>query len=301
MSRSLRLPRAPRRPITSLATTSEYGVLSIAALLSAITTTLYYVPSELAPGGLNGISIILNGLVGSPVGLVTLALNVPMLVLGHRYLGGRKVVVRTMYFTVLYTILIDLLTPILPAEGLSSDVLLNAIFGGILGGISGGLCFRMGSTGGGTTIASRILNVRTGIPISLASLYIDGGIIAASALVFGWESAMYAVLSVLVYGMVTDYVLEGPSMIRTATIITDHPRMVADVILNTMQRGVTSWEAEGMYTQQPRGVLFVTVTRSQVTLLRQLVLAADPKALIVIGQGHIAYGKGFKQRRGGHS
>lgn len=96
-----------------------------------------------------------------------------------------------------------------------------------------------------------------------------------------------------VAGATTDYVLEGPSVVRTCVIITNQPQVVADAVMKGMGRGVTGWQATGMYTQQPRHVLYVTVARSQVTDLLRTVQAADPHAFMVVGQGHTAYGRGF--------
>ena len=96
-------------------------------------------------------------------------------------------------------------------------------------------------------------------------------------------------------GAASDYIMEGPSIIRTATIITNKPREVAEAVLYDLGRGVTGWDAKGMYTEQARQVLFVTVPRSQTRELRALVLKIDSAAFIVIGQGHEAYGEGFKQ------
>jgi len=100
-----------------------------------------------------------------------------------------------------------------------------------------------------------------------------------------------------VAGATTDYALEGPSVIRTGVIITDHPNEVAQRIFTELGRGVTSWEATGMFTDQPHTVLYVTIGRAQVNTLQRLVIATDPAAFLVIGQGHSAYGEGFKEVR----
>ena len=114
-------------------------------------------------------------------------------------------------------------------------------------------------------------------------------------LVFGWEAALYALVALFVSGLATDYALEGPSVIRTAVIITDRPHEVADVIMKRMDRGATSWHVTGMYTEQPHSILYVVVSRSEMRTLRQLVIETDPSAFVVIGQGHSAYGEGFKR------
>jgi uncharacterized membrane-anchored protein YitT (DUF2179 family) len=96
-----------------------------------------------------------------------------------------------------------------------------------------------------------------------------------------------------------DYILEGPAVVRTGVIITDFPREVADAVLDKMGRGVTGWEGRGMFTDQTHTVLYVTIGRAQVNALRRIVFDADPKAFVVIGQAHSAYGKGFKPARRG--
>jgi uncharacterized membrane-anchored protein YitT (DUF2179 family) len=275
--------------------TAQLLLITGAALLGALSVILFLVPSGIAPGGVSGLAIILNRLVGSPIGVVTLVFNLPILVLAYRSLGGWRVIAGTMIYALLFSLFTDLLRPVFPAEGLSDNHLLNAIFAGIFGGISGGMTFRMGITGGGTAVLVRMLNMRFGIPNSSLTLYIDGVVVALSGLVFGWEAVMYAIISLGVYGAVCDYVLEGPSVIRTATIVTNHPDAVSNVILHTLHRGATSWEAEGVFTEATRTVLFVTVLRSQVTTLRDIVAAVDTDAFIVIGQGHVAYGRGFKR------
>jgi uncharacterized membrane-anchored protein YitT (DUF2179 family) len=124
-------------------------------------------------------------------------------------------------------------------------------------------------------------------------LYTDTLIILMAGLVFGWTGALYAIVALFVDGTVADYVLEGPSRVRTATIITNHPQEVAGVVMTQLGRGVTAWEGRGMYTGQERSILFVTINRPQVNELRHLVMQVDADAFMVIGQGHTAYGEGF--------
>jgi uncharacterized membrane-anchored protein YitT (DUF2179 family) len=178
----------------------------------------------------------------------------------------------------------------LPAEGLTDDVLLNALFGGVVGGIGYGLVFRAGGSTAGTGILSRILQVRTGIPVSQLYLVTDGGIIFAAALVFGWDKGLYALMSLFVWGLATDFVLEGPSVIRTAFVVTNDPQTVASAVLRDLGLGVTAWQASGMFTDSSRTVLFCTVSRSHERALIEIVSCADPGAFIVVGHGHQARG-----------
>jgi uncharacterized membrane-anchored protein YitT (DUF2179 family) len=141
------------------------------------------------------------------------------------------------------------------------------------------------------------LQERFGIPFSSSSLYTDSIIIALAGLVFGWEGALYAMVALYVTGATSDYALEGPSVIRTAVVITDKPREVSDAILRNMKRGVTAWEGKGMFTDQHHTVLYVTIGRAQVNALRRCVFAIDSDAFVVIGQGHSAYGHGFRETK----
>lgn len=270
-------------------------LLTLGALISAVSVIVFLQPFDVAPGGISGIAVILNHLINSPVGLVVLIGNIPIQLYAYRVLGGWRSIASTVYAVVVYSLLIDLMTPYFPSSGISGDILLNALFGGIVGGIGGALVFRGGGTLGGTNTIGRILQDRNGIPLSSSILYTDGLVILLAGLVFGWEGALYAMVALYVGGATTDYVLEGPSVIRTCVIITDHPRIVADTILQDLKRGVTAWEGRGMYTEDTHTVLYITVARSQVNHLRRLITSVDPEAFMVIGQGHVAYGRGFRE------
>ncbi|MGL4649347.1 MAG: YitT family protein, partial [Caldilineaceae bacterium] len=111
--------------------------------------------------------------------------------------------------------------------------------------------------------------------------------------VFGWEIALYAFLTLLLGGMATDYVLEGPSRTRTATIITTRPQEMIDAIMAELGRGVSYWEVLGGYTHEKRTVVLCTFYRPQLSELRRIVGRIDPTAFITIGVVQQAVGKGF--------
>lgn len=272
----------------------RYIMLTIGALLGAVAVNVFYTPANIAPSGISGIAIILNHVVGTPIGLIVLIGNIPVQILALRTLGGWRVVARTVYVLIVYSIAIDQLGFYFPSMAISDDRLLNAVFGGILGGIGGGLIYRAGGTFGGTSTLARILQSRLGTPLGSTYLYTDTLVVLLAGMVFGWQGALYAIITIFVDGTTSDYVLEGPSRIRTATIITNRRDAVASALMHELGRGVTAWQGQGMYTHQERTILFVTVSRPQVSELRRVVFSADPDAFLVIGQGHTAYGEGFQ-------
>lgn len=275
-----------------------YIWLTLGAVIGAISVIVFLAPFDIAPSGVSGLAVILNKTVGTPIGLMVLVLNIPIQILGYKQLpGGMRTVIRTFFTLVVYTVALDWMAPLFPAQGVGEDALLNTLFGGVTGGISGGLIFRAGGSLGGTSTLALILQRRIGTPMSTTFLYTDMLVIGVAGLIFGWEAALFAIVALFVGGVATDYILEGPSVIRTGVIITDKPKEVANVILHQLGRGCTGWDATGMYTGQPRTMLYVTISRSQVEDLRRLVVEVDNNAFIVIGQGHTAYGEGFKRTR----
>jgi uncharacterized membrane-anchored protein YitT (DUF2179 family) len=264
--------------------------ITIGALLMALTLDLFLVPGKIAPGGVSGLAVILNATLGWNLSLVILLLNIPMLWLGFVHLGRFHFLVRTIYVVLLYTLAIDVLALWLPAAGITDNPLLNALYGGVVGGIGTGLVYRGGGTSAGTGILGRVLQKRSGIPLSQVYMLTDGGVIVLAGVVFGWESALYALLSLFVWGLATDYVLEGPSVIRTAFIITDRPEEVAHALLTRLGIGVTAWGVQGKFTEKRHTLLFCTIGRPDVGRLNPVVSQVDPQAFVVIMHGHQARG-----------
>jgi uncharacterized membrane-anchored protein YitT (DUF2179 family) len=272
-------------------------LLVAGACLAAFAYAMFQVPFNIVAGGVSGISIIVNDFVGWPVGLIFWLLNLPLLVVGFFYLGRWGFLLRTLIASTIFSIATDQFLLHMPQwlsqYPLTDDLLLNTIYGGIVGGIGGGLIYRAGGTMGGTGIIGRIIQKKTGQPLSQVYFYTDGFIILLAGLLFGWHIALYGFLMLFLNGLASDYTLEGPSSARTATIITNHPQAVIDELMEHLHRGVSFWEVTGGFTGQKRYLVLCTVTRPQVGEMKQLVARADPQAFVTIGVSHEAMGAGF--------
>ena len=143
---------------------------------------------------------------------------------------------------------------------------------------------------GGTGIIGRVLQLKTGFPISQLYLFTDGGIVFIAGLVFGWEKALFALVTLYIWGIVADQVLEDPSVVRTAMIVTDRPKEVAEAVFERLRLGITAWPAQGMFTEVEHTVLFFAVSRPNVNALKSVVLEVDRQAFIVIAHGHQTVG-----------
>lgn len=267
--------------------------------LAALGYALFQVPNNIVSGGISGIGIMINHYTGWPVGLMYWIMNVPLLVLGFFQLGRWRFVVSTLIASTIFAALIDIFSVILPQIlrefPLSHDVLLTSVYAGIIGGIGAGLVYRAGSTFGGTAILGRVMQNRTGLPLSQVYAVTDGAIILTAGLVFGWEIAMYGFLVLFINGLAADYTLEGPSSTRTVTIITNKPEEMSRALIAETQRGVSYWEVTGAYTGLQRYVVMCTIYRPQVNTVKRVAAQIEPEAFLTIGVSHQALGQGFKK------
>ncbi len=272
--------------------------LSLGAVIVAIGFSLFQVPFNLAAGGITGVAIIVRNFIELPTGALFLILNLPLMFIGYRYLGRWQFLIRTILSVLVFSTTTDLLSYVMPKVlvnfPMTSNMLLSSIYAGLVTGIGRGLNYRAGGTIGGTSVITRIIQRRTGIPLSQLYLIVDGTIIILAVFTFGWEIALHAMLVLMVAGIASDFALEGPSVVRTASIVTDQPRELAEALMGRLHRGVSIWEITGGYTGQKRSMVFCTVNRAQISELKQVVSDMNPDAFVVIGNAQQALGNGFQ-------
>lgn len=272
----------------------DYLLILVGAMLQALSLRTFLLPAKLASGGVTGIAMIINHFTRWPIGVMVLIGNIPLFLLGWRFLGGRRFAVRTALAVLVYSLCVDLFVLFLPAKGLTDDIVLNSLYGAVVSGIGYGLVYRGRGTSGGSDILARILNNWRGISMSQSYLAVDGLVILTAGFVFGPKQALYALIALYVSGLVAETITEGSGVVRTAMIVTSQPEQVAQQIMEDITRGVTYLSGKGAYTGENRSVLYCVVVRSEVTQLKSIVQAIDPQAFMVIGQAHEALGEGFK-------
>jgi len=274
----------------------DYILILAGALVQAVGLRLFMVPAQLASGGISGISQLINHFTGWPIGLMVFIGNIPLFLLGWRLLGGRRFALRTLVAVLAYSFFTEavLWLPFFPKDGITNDLVLNSLYGAVVSGVGYGLVYRAQGTSGGSDILARILNRWRSIPMTQSYLMTDTLVILAAGFVFGWQKALYALIVLYVSGLVVDSTIEGAGTVRTALIITDSCKEVADRILAEMERGVTILNGTGAYTGEPRPALYCVVTRSEVQQLKTIVHELDLQAFMVIGVAHEALGEGFQ-------
>ncbi len=276
-------------------------LIVVGAVLAGLGFSLFQVPYNIAAGGVSGIAILINHFTGWPISVMYLAMNVPLFVLGFFYLGRWRFLVSTALAVLLFSFTTGVgnqyLPTVLAEWPITDNILLSAIYAGLIGGIGGGLLYLAGATMGGTAIIGRIIQVKTGLSLSQIYLFVDGAIVVAAGIVFGWEIALYSMLTLLLSGQAADFVMEGPSRARTAMVITTKPEAITRALIAELGRGVSYWDAVGGYTGEKRTIVMCTIYRPQVGELKRVVAAHDPGAFVIIGTTQQALGEGFTELR----
>ena len=278
------------------------GMIAVGAMTSALAYAIFQVPFKLAAGGVSGLGIIINHYTGISVGMLFLLLNIPLLIWGFFQLGRWAFLASSVLAVVSFSVMADVFTYYIPRVmdnyPITDDLLLASIYAGILYGVGMGLIYRAGGSVGGTSVPARILHNKTGFPMSQAFMFTDLAVIVLAGFVFWWELALLAFLTLLLSGMVTDFVTEGSSQVRTAMIITRIPETVRWGLMKELGRGVSMWNVTGGYTGQDRTMIYCTVRRSQVVDLKFAMQRLDPDAFMVVGVVQQAWGgTGFASLR----
>ena len=270
-----------------------YAGITLGAVLTAIALNMFLIPNKVAAGGVSGMATVIHYLVGAPVGVTMLALNIPLFFASVKVLGA-KFGLRTLLGAAILSLAIDLTAPYTPV--LTHDLLLSSLYGGVLSGIGMGLVFRFGGTTAGTDLLAAIINKLTRISVGQALLAVDFFVIASAGIAFASaELSLYALISLWLTSYIIDLVQEGPSTAKAFFIVSQRPEAVAERIMNDMDRGVTFLQGKGGFTGQSRDVLFCVVSTSEVIRLKNIVDDVDPRAFVIVADAHEVLGEGFSR------
>ncbi|WP_445667259.1 YitT family protein [Paenibacillus sp. FSL K6-1230] len=269
--------------------TYELLMLVIGAFLFALAVNLFVIPNDYGEGGVTGITIILYYLLGWSPAIVSIVLNGILLIVGYRLLDKK---------TTLYTIIavgFNSLFLYLTEhwEISSSEAFINAIFAGLLAGVGIGLIIRVGGTTAGTTILARLANKYWDWNISYALLFFDLIVAGFSIFVIGIEKTMITVVILYVGTKVMDFIVEGLNPKKAVTIISAQHDSIAAQVTKLMDRGVTVLRGSGYYTGQDKEVLYIVISKQEVSMLKRIVRAEDKNAFVTIHDVRDVFGEGF--------
>lgn len=271
-------------------------LILLGSAIYALAYDLFLIPHQIVPGGISGLSMIINRYLHTPIGLVIIILNIPIFLLGAKIIG-KIYTVKSVVAVIISSALIDFFNYLVPLKSVTDNKILAALYGGIMLGIGLGIIFRGQASTGGTDIIGQIINRYSNFSTGNSILIVDFIIISASGIAFGnFEAALYGYLTLFFSTKIIDLVLEGISYTRAAFIISEKNQQISDMILTKLNRGVTQLQGIGGYSQLPKDVLYVVISKRQVNELVYRIKEIDPHAFVVITDVYEVLGKGFHPR-----
>jgi uncharacterized membrane-anchored protein YitT (DUF2179 family) len=273
----------------------DAALIIVGTFSLAVGMVFFIAPYKFVPGGVYGISIVIHHLLGTPIGLVSLCMDIPLFLIGMRILGS-KFAIKTFVGVVLTAVFVDTLGQIWGNQPLvEDDALLSGIFGGVLVGVGLGLVFRAKATSGGTDIVAMILSKYTHLPMGQALIYVDSAVVLVGLIAFrDWRIPLYSWLIIFITGKVIDMVVEGISAHKVVIIISDKYEEIGEKILFNMERGGTYLKAQGMYGGVEKRVIYTNISRRELPILLAHIREIDPAAFVSVIDAHDVLGDGFK-------
>lgn len=255
-------------------------------MLSSIAVNFFFQPGHVYSSGATGLAQVMSALTerlwgnAIPISLTYYAINIPLLILAWFKIGHKFTV-----FTFIAVSMSSLFIYLMPQLTLTTDPLINAIFGGLFMGLGVGFGLRSRISSGGTDILSLTIRQKTGKNVGSISLVINGLIMVFAGLLFGWQYALYSMVTIFVSSRVTDAIYTKQKKLQ-AMIVTACPERVITMIHNKLHRGVTlvNHAAKGTYQNENKAVLIAIITREEYAEFKQLMRKADPKAFVSISE-----------------
>jgi len=269
------------------------------SIIMGIGYALFLIPFHLVPGGLSGISIMLNYLFHWPVGLVIIVLNIPVLLISYRFLS-RKYVFTTLAGMLSSSLMIDFFNQVLNWPKGTENMLLASIYGGLLLGLGLGLVFRGEASTGGSDVIGLILNKYLGVSVGMGIMITDFIIISASGLVFRQlEAPLYGYIVLFISSRVIDLVLEGWNFSKLVIITSSQPELIADFILHQLDRSGSALKSRSLYLNRDGEIIITVIHRKQLAELKSFIRRTDPEAFVIVNDTYEVLGKGFKANQAG--
>ncbi|MBP2031806.1 uncharacterized membrane-anchored protein YitT (DUF2179 family) [Clostridium algifaecis] len=263
----------------------------LGATLASIGLELFLIPNNIIDGGITGISIISSYITKLPLGMFIFLFNIPFLIIGYKHIG-KTFTLSTLFSVISLSVMVSMLKPV---SAITNDTLLASIFGGIIVGLGVGLVIKNGGSTDGTEIVAIILDKRTGFSVGEIVMFMNIFILSSAGLIFGWDRAMYSLVTYFIAFKVIDIVVEGLDESKSVIIISDNYKEITDAVLVKLGRGATLLEGKGAYSKSPTNVLYMIISRLEIARLKSIVTEIDEQALISIGSVDV-YGKSFKKK-----
>ncbi|UCF71457.1 MAG: YitT family protein [candidate division WOR-3 bacterium] len=268
----------------------------VGGVIFALGYAVFLIPHKIVPGGVSGIAMIIRFLYNTPVGIITILLNIPLFLLALHVLG-LQFGVRSIGAIIYTNLLIDFLIYQVQIQTPTDNVVLAALYGGILLGIGLGLIFRGGASTGGTDIVGQIFSRYTNLSVGMWIMIVDFAVITTAGITtHSIELALLGYLALFLSSKVIDLILEGIDYARAAFVVSTRTDEITDQIYEKMKRGVTILDGHSPYSKEKRPVLMCVITKKETPFFRSMIKQVDKDAFVIFTDVFEVVGKGFRPR-----
>lgn len=263
--------------------------VTFGAALASAGLEIFLIPNNIIDGGIVGISIMASYLSGLPLAVFFISLNLPFLYWGYRQIG-KTFALFTLYAVFCLSAGVSILDPLPKA---TDDFILAALFGGVFLGAGVGLIIRSGGSLDGTEIIAIIFDRRTSFTVGEIVMFFNLFILTSAGIVFGWENAMYSMLTYFVAYKTIDVTIDGINETKGVLILSDYYEDISEAIRDRLGREYTIFES--IDNKNRTFAIFAVVTRLEIAKLKDIVGGFDRNALIAITSIEIE-GKRFRKK-----
>lgn len=273
----------------------EMILLHIGLIITAAGTYFFLIPNDLAAGGISGLAMVIQPYMPKlSIGFLMTVMNLVLFVVGFIFIG-RDFGARTVYSSFAFSFLVWIFEKITPlSKPLTNDLFVELLFGSLLSAIGIAIVFEQNASTGGTDILAKILNKYAHIDLGKALLIVDFIISLGATYTFGLRKGMYALLGVIILGVLIDVVISGLNDYKKVEIMSSQNEDIKNFIMKNLGRGATLYMAKGAYTDEAKEIISTVVDRGQFIKLKKYINQVDKKAFIVTYNVHETLGEGFK-------
>lgn len=276
----------------------DYIFIYIGTLITSIGVNAFLVPSNLAPGGVTGASVLINHLTNIPVSTLIFVLNIPLVVVGTK-IFGKEYGFKTMVGITFLSLNIAFTKAVIPNidqildYSVMANIMLGTLYGGIFMGAGLGLVIKNGGTTGGSDIVAGILHKYFPIQFGEGLVIVDSLVVMAAGYIFGAEKALYALINLYITGVVINKMINGLGTAKMVYIVTSEPEKVGKIITDDLGKTGNLSLAKGIFTGEKRDIITTVLRSRELHLLKELILEMDKEAFVVVSDAHEVIGRGY--------
>lgn len=271
----------------------DYLIITIGIILVALSVEYFFIPNDLAAGGVTGFAIVINYyLPFLKTGMLVIIMNAILFIVAFIFIGG-NFGAKTIYASFGLSGMLWFIEKFMHPIAVTKDLMLASIFGTLVSAIGMAMVFNANASTGGTDILAKILNKFFDLDIGKSLLAVDFIVTLLATITFGVDVGLYSLLSVMINGLTIDRIIDGFNSVKEIIIISSNWEVISDYIIKSLERGCTIFDGKGGFTQQDTKMIYTVLGRSEFIKLKNYIREKDPKAFITISEAYDVLGEGF--------